>query len=170
MNKNEIIKDLERTIAEFQQLISTFDEQQLNKVPFEGSWTPGQVAQHVSMANSGFADILNGPVKDTDRAPDQSVKKMEDILLDFTTKMQSPDFINPNMKVYNKAQLLNTLESIKSKVSKAIADLDLTQTCLTFELPGLGQLTRLEAIYFVIYHTQRHAYQLKNIINSYSAN
>lgn len=170
MNKNEIIKELEGTITEFQQLVSSFDEQQLNSVPFEGSWTPAQVALHICMANSGFAEVLNGPVKDADRAPDQSVKDLERIFLDFTIKMDAPAFILPEMKVYNKERLISTLEEIKVDVAKAVKDLDLTQICLAFELPGLGQVTRLEAVYFVIYHTQRHAHQLKNIKNSYLAN
>lgn len=170
MNKNEIVKELESTVTEFQQLISSFDEQQLNVVPFEGSWTPAQVARHICMANSGLADALNGPVKDTDRAADQSVKEFERIMLDFTTKMNSPAFILPEMKVYDKERLINTLEDIKTDVGKAVTDLDLTKTCLAFELPGLGQVTRLEAVYFMIYHTQRHAHQLKNIKNQYSVN
>ncbi|TCC85807.1 DinB family protein [Pedobacter hiemivivus] len=170
MNKNEIVKELKSTITEFQQLISSFDEQQLNAVPFEGSWTPAQVARHICKANSGFAEALNGPVQDTDRAPDQSVKTIERIMLDFTTKMNAPAFILPEMKAYNKERLINTLEDIKVDVSKAVTDLDLTQTCLSFELPGLGQVTRLEAVYFMIYHTQRHAHQLKNIKNKHAVN
>ena len=170
MNKNEIVRELESTIIEFQQLISSFDEQQLNAVPFEGSWTPAQVARHICKANSGFAEALNGPVQDTHRAPDQSVKDFERIMLDFTTKMNAPAFILPETKVYNKERLINTLEDIKVDVSKAVTDLDLTQTCLAFELPGLGQVTRLEAVYFMIYHTQRHAHQLKNIKKSYPIN
>jgi len=71
MNKTEIIATLQSTITEFQELISSFDKAQLNAVPFEGSWTPGQVAQHIIMANSGFGEVLNGPVIDTERAPDE---------------------------------------------------------------------------------------------------
>jgi hypothetical protein len=44
-----------------------------------------------------------------------------------------------------------------------LVSLDLTPTVLAFELPVIGSLTRLEAIRFVTYHTQRHNHQLKNI-------
>jgi len=84
--------------------------------------------------------------------------------------MKSPDFILPKMKEYDKERLLKALDGIKEDISKAIMDLDLTQTCLAFELPVYGRLTRFEAVYFANYHTQRHAHQLKNIRNHYSKN
>jgi len=166
MSKKEIIKELQDTVSEFQKLISSFDERQLNKVPYEGSWTAGQVAQHIILANSGFADVLNGPVKDTERAPDEQIEKIREIFLNFNTKMNSPDFILPTLKEYNKVKQLNALEKIKLDVSKAVDDLDLDKTCLAFELPVFGHLTRQEAVYFVIYHTQRHAQQLGRIRES----
>lgn len=64
---------------------------------------------------------------------------------------------------YEKAYLLGALQDIKAGLDHAVTTLDLTKTCLAFELPVFGYLTRLEAIYFVIYHTQRHLHQLKNI-------
>lgn len=163
MNKQELIQELKTTISRFQELISSFDEEQLNLVPFENSWTAGQVAQHIILANSGFADVLNGPVKNTDGAADQQLDQIRTIFLDFDTKLQSPDFVLPVLKDYHKDKQLAALEKIKLEVSKAVDELDLNQTCLAFELPVLGHLTRLEAVYFLIYHTQRHAYQLNNI-------
>lgn len=163
MSKKEILTEIGNTITAFQQLISSFNEEQINKVPFEGSWTAGQVAQHIIMANGGFAEVLNGPVKDTEREADKMVEEIKQQFLDFTTKFKSPDFILPLNKEYHKARLLNALEEIKLNVSKAIDELDLSKTCLAFELPVYGHLTRLEAVYFLIFHTQRHAHQLRGI-------
>jgi hypothetical protein len=77
--------------------------------------------------------------------------------------MKSPDFVVPPDTSYNKEELLHSLEDIKAKIKQAIETLDLTKTCLAFELPVYGFLTRLEAVYFILYHTQRHIHQLKNI-------
>lgn len=163
MNRNGIITELEDSLNEFQLLVSSFNDKQMNERTTEGSWTPGQVAQHIIMANSGFGDVLYGTVEQTERAPDLQIDRLKDIFLDFTSKMEAPDFIIPHDKKYSKDGLLTAFESMKRKVSKAVSDLDLTQTCLAFELPVFGFLTRLEAIYFVIYHTKRHANQLKKI-------
>jgi hypothetical protein len=169
MNKIEVVKELNDTISEFQNLLSSFDEDQLNAVPFEGSWTPGQVAHHIIMANSGFGEILNGPVEETVRPFDQLIERIEKDFLNFNFKMTSPDFIYPKLKIYDKERLLMSLEKIKDEITNAITDLDLEPTCLAFELPVYGRLTRHEAVYFVVYHTKRHAHQLKNIKQHYSA-
>jgi hypothetical protein len=170
MNKAEIISTVQSTIHEFQGLISSFDEMQINTVPFEGSWTPGQVAQHIIMASSGFGKVLNGPAIETQRAPDELQGRIKQDFLNFGIKMKSPDFILPRLKDYDKQRLLNALEGIKDDVVKSATDLDLTQTCMAFELPVYGKLTRFEAVYFLIYHTQRHAHQLKKIKDHFDQN
>jgi len=115
------------------------------------------------MSNSGFADLLNGPVKDTERAPDAAVDEIKSIFLNFGIKLTSPDFILPEKKNYDKDGLLAALSGIKADIITSAATLDLSKTCLSFELPVLGYVTRLEAVSFVIYHTRRHIHQLKNI-------
>ena len=49
------------------------------------------------------------------------------------------------------------------KMIEAIKTLNLSETCTAFELPGFGEFTRAEWIYFAMYHTQRHTHQLKKI-------
>ena len=164
INTKQILKEVNGTITELIELLSSFDQEQINIIPFEGSWTAGQLAKHMIMSNSGFAEILYGPVKETEREPDEMIEKIKADFLNFNIKMKSPDFVVPPMGIYKKEELLSSLENIKEKINQAIETLDLTKTCLAFELPVYGFLTRLEAIHFVLYHTQRHIHQLKNIL------
>ncbi len=84
----------------------------INLVPFKGSWTPGQLAQHVIMSDSGFIEMINGPVKDSEREPDQMKAAIERDFLDFNTKMKSPDFVVPPDIYYKKEDLLRSFEDI----------------------------------------------------------
>lgn len=145
------------------QLISSLDEEQLNTIPFEGSWTTGQVAEHLIKSNGGFAKLLFGPVKETERATDELVGAFKKAFLDFTIKMDSPVSVLPTKSRYKKEDLLNSFTDIKTTISRAIQTLDLSQTCIAFEIPKTGFLTRTEAVWFAIYHTQRHIHQLENI-------
>ncbi len=77
--------------------------------------------------------------------------------------MKSPDFVVPPDIYYKKEDLLRSFEDINERINQALQTLDLTKTCLAFELPVYGFLTRLESLYFILYHTQRHLHQLKNI-------
>lgn len=164
-----ILLDTDRTFTTLLQAVSSFDEQQLNEIPFAGSWTAGQVAQHLILANTGFIEVMQGPVKDAGREPDQQVGQIRADFLNFETKMKSPDFILPLPIDYSKQRQLGTLENIKSSLMHLIETMELDKICLTFELPGYGFLTRFEAIYFVNYHSQRHTHQLNNIYHHLSA-
>jgi hypothetical protein len=159
------ITEADETFTELLQVVSSFNEEQINTVPFEGSWTAGQLAQHIILSAGGFVQLLNGPVKDTERDPEQNTANLKAAFLNFNIKMRSPDFVVPPDKAYQKQELINTLRDIKTGFIKAIGTLDTTKTCLEFELPTVGYLTRSEAITFVIVHTQRHIHQLKNIYN-----
>ncbi|MET6998265.1 DinB family protein [Chitinophaga defluvii] len=154
---------LDHSFQELLHQLTTFDQEQLNIAPFKNSWTAGQLAEHLIKANGGFLEVINGPVQDTPRAPDAKIAEIKGIFLNFETKMQAPAFIIPADIHYEKPYLLSSLQDIKAGLDHATTTLDLTKTCLAFELPVLGYLTRLEAVYFVIYHTQRHLHQLKNI-------
>lgn len=156
-------KEADQTFTELLQILSSIAEVNINKVPFEGSWTAGQVAQHIILSAGGFVQLLNGPVKDTGRDPEANVQNLRATFLNFNIKMKSPDFIVPEEKDYDKQELIDNLTGIKTGLLKAIETLDATKTCTSFELPGAGFITRAEGITFSIVHTERHINQLKNI-------
>lgn len=169
MDTEKISAETEETIQWLIQLLTTFNQDSINLVPFEESWTAGQLVNHVILVCSGFLRIMNGPVKETERRPDEMKEKIRNDLLNFTSKLKSPEFVKPPVAVYKKSQLLQSLEDIKEKFNCALQTLDLTQTCVGLQLPLYGYLTRLEAIYFIIYHTQRHTNQLHKIYKALPA-
>lgn len=115
------------------------------------------------ISNSGFIEMMNGPVKETKRNPDQFVEEIKSDFLDFSTKMESPDSIKPPVDNYDKKELLDSLTDIREESDRAVKTADLTKTCILFQLPEFEYLTRLEAAHFMLYHTQRHIHQLKNM-------
>jgi DinB superfamily len=163
MQTGNIGVEIDKTLNDFIRLLSSIDQEQINIVPFNDSWTAGQVGQHVLLSVSGFAELVNGPVKETERAPDLGVEMLKKTFLNFTTKLKSPDFIKPAAVHYIKEELVQSLEEKKIALVLASEKLDLSKTCLAFELPATGFISRLEALHFVVYHTMRHVHQLKNI-------
>ncbi|HYH56176.1 MAG TPA: DinB family protein [Anseongella sp.] len=163
MKEEELYRELDGTFKELLQVISSFDQEQIDQLPFEDSWTAGQIAEHLILANSGFADLVNGPVEETERQPGEMVEGIRTGLQDDDAKAKSPESVVPRHTVHQKAELLSALEEIRAKILEAAGTLDLSRTCLAFPIPVLGLLTRLEALCFVLYHTQRHVRQLKNV-------
>ncbi|WP_428232170.1 DinB family protein [Flavobacterium sp.] len=161
--KSELQQEIKTTFEQLYQTLSLFEQNQINVVPFESSWTAGQVTKHIIKATSGFYQICNGKTQKLNGVPDEKVAVLEGIFLDFTTKYNSPDFIYPENKEYEKKELLSRLHKIEKEILDIAVNYDLTQTCLDFEIPGIGNLTIYELVSFAILHTKRHIHQLQNI-------
>jgi len=163
--KNALSNEITNTKNELLNALDLFEQENINIVPFEGSWTGGQVAEHVLKSLSGVLQNVTGPVKPTERDPAEHVKPLGDIFLNMDIKMKSPDFIIPSIDPKNKSSLAASLGTALDGIKTVAIAEDLSATCTGFEMPMLGALTRLEWISFSSYHTRRHTQQLKNIIN-----
>lgn len=160
----DIIIEFEASQSELVAALDGFTENNFNVIPFEGSWSAAQVAEHLLKANSGTLLNLLGNIKESDRDAAEKVEEINNIFLDFTTKMQSPDLILPSTEPKEQEEMITMHIRTGDKLRKIITDEDLTAICTDFELPGLGNLSRYEWICFVIAHTKRHTHQLNNIL------
>jgi hypothetical protein len=158
-----IANNIENTSKELLQVIFSIPKDCFDIVPFEGSWTAGQVTEHVLLSCSGLADVLEGTVQPAGRNPEEHVQMLKDIFLDFGHKMKSPDFILPSDGPHDKQALSAGLANALADIAAVAKMEDLTLTCTDFDMPGLGNLTRIELISFVDFHTRRHIHQLKSI-------
>lgn len=161
--KNDLQREIASTKEELLKALDLFDKENINIVPFEGSWTAGQVAEHILMSISGILETINGPVKPTERNPEEHVKQLGDIFLNMDIKMKSPDFIIPSDDPQNIVSLSVALGSTLDGIKQVAENGDLTVTCTGFDMPMLGPLTKLEWISFASFHARRHTQQLKNI-------
>jgi uncharacterized damage-inducible protein DinB len=156
------IHQLQNITDEFIETLSSFPDTEFNQVPYEGSWTPAQLARHVLKSDRSILRAFEGPGAPAGRDPLALKPKMESRFLDFSKKLDAPDFIKPEGSTYSKDELLEELRTVRQKFRKAAETIDLEQLCLQVE-NYLGPLTRMEVVYFVIFHTMRHLHQLRNM-------
>jgi hypothetical protein len=164
MQTTTMLKEFDDTFNILLQLLAAFPQERINTVPFEGSWTGAQVARH--LLKGSVAELLYGNVKPTERQPDALTEPLRTAFLDFNSKFKSPEVLEPEDIYYNKEDLISGLENTANRIRKGIQTLDLTMTCLDFEMPVNGLLTRMEWISFYTVHTQRHTYQLRQIFQT----
>jgi hypothetical protein len=149
------------------QLVSSFNEDEMNSMPFKDSWTAAQVAEHVTKSNASMIRSLSEEGKTSSRNIDEGVQKLKEIFLDFTSKLKSPKFILPTRNSYSKeivvADLKNSIEQIK-KLSNTINLSEIVNHRV------FGEITKFEILHFVVYHTERHIHQLKNIFQKVKNN
>ncbi|HEV8506041.1 MAG TPA: dihydrofolate reductase family protein [Chitinophagaceae bacterium] len=161
INTEELFASLDRTTLELLELISSFTETQINELPFAGSWTAAQVAEHITLSNIGIIKSLKNEGRSSDRSPDAGVEGLRTTFLDFDTKLQSPEFILPTRDIYQKKLVIDSLGISIAELLRLARQVNLFET---ISHPIFGDITKLELIHFVVYHTERHVHQLKNIL------
>jgi hypothetical protein len=74
--------------------------------------------------------------------------------------LKSPAFIVPTRNVYSRETVIAELKKSIDELKEAGQKEDLYEV---ISHAIFGDVTRLETLYFVVYHTQRHIHQLSNI-------
>ena len=169
INKALLEKDFADASGIFIELLESVDENNFNRIPFPGSWTPAQLAEHVIKFTSGVAKVQTAPAVEANRPVDLNEGKLKAIFLDMNRKNIAPDFVQPGNDLLEKKVVIEKLKSIRQNIILAIDSNDLSLLCAGIQFPSLGELTRLEWIYFGIYHVQRHVIQLKNMLTYFKS-
>jgi hypothetical protein len=160
-------------LAEFvlssQNLISAlndFSSEQWNIKPAENSWSAAQVAHHLLVIESGVNKFFIGKTKPSPRSGDGIIKRLDQFLENRTRTYSAPDYTLPPDDPGSQQELIQKLEASRKKLSEHIIKLDLNVLCLDFKHFFFGELTRIEWVHFVMYHSNRHLIQLQNIKNA----
>lgn len=161
--KTTLQTNIVETFKNLNEIHSKFSETELNTVPYEGSWTGGQTTQHILKACSGYAALFLGKTEKTNREPNLYIKDLEALFLNYDIKMNSPDFLLPEIIDYDKKEQTLQLLNKEADLLTLSTIHDLTLTCLDSKLPGYEYFTILEWISFAMIHTQRHTHQLNEI-------
>ncbi|UII32745.1 DinB family protein [Fulvivirga ulvae] len=156
----KLILEVDNVFDKLIHSVMRFDEKQFNTVPFEGSWTAGQVVKHIIMS---VAQLPDEKTQVAERDYGMHVDPIKELFLNFGIKMESPEFIVPENLTYDKTGLILELKNIQQQHTDTIKTSNLSVLCMDFELPTFGYLTRYEWIKFFIFHTQRHMVQINNI-------
>jgi hypothetical protein len=72
--------------------------------------------------------------------------------------------VRPGKLPQDKEEVLAVFRRKLERLQKTIVSVDMTVTCLDFEMPKVGLLTRYEWVRFFCCHIRRHTWQLGNIL------
>jgi len=156
-----LFEALDNAADELVQLITSIDIRKINLVPFKESWTAAQLIVHVTKSNKAIAQALHMEGELAIRDIDKGIAGLKKMFLDFDIKYKSPQFIIPEEGNYNKDEIIESLKRSVERLQDARSKHNLSEVII---LPPFGEITKLELLHFVLYHTLRHIHQLKNII------
>ncbi|MEO5942620.1 MAG: DinB family protein [Ferruginibacter sp.] len=159
-DKKEILSSIADAVKQITDLMSAVDENKVNTIPYEGSWTAPQLLIHVAKSIDAMANAMQMDGKQTERDPGERVEELKKIFLDFSHKLQSPEFIIPEPGIFEKQPVIGKINDSYRQFDEntGMADLNILVEGLPF-----GPVTKLEITYFTLFHTQRHLHQMKKI-------
>lgn len=165
MDNTIIINELDSALQETIDVLQSFNEEDVNTIPFAGSWTPAQVAEHLRKSEVRMDKVFSSASRPSNRQPDEKAAGLKEMFLNFDTKMKSPAFIEPENKQYDKTEVATALAEIKGKIIDAVNGCDLTGIPPLPDDNPFKDHTKLELVHFMTYHAQRHNHQLKAMKN-----
>lgn len=163
MKKKEIITEIQTVFDSFITSLQNTDDKELNEIPFQNSWTIGQVADHIVLCSES---IFDSKTKEAGRSYDENAVELRAIFTDMEQKSEAAAAVYPKVPPHNKQELIDKIRANKIQLLTIAEEKDLSLLALDMEFPYLGYLTRYEWLTFICVHTQRHLNQLNNIKKS----
>lgn len=131
-----------------------------NQQPAEG-WSIQQILDHLCRTEAFTLNLLKATGQPTsDRLPDEWVRKLERALLRRDRQYPAPKVTLPsgdNPLKFSSEQFGNN----RREMHAVIDQMDLSETCTLSAHPLIGHMTRIEWLYFTVYHGYRHAEQMQ---------
>ena len=142
-------------------IFTGIDEDDINEIPFADSWSPAQLINHVTKSNCSVATAMELKGHNTHRPADTRVHEIRNTFLDYYVKFQSPGFIIPEDGVYDKYLCITSFQKSVYALINAGKHANVSEAITH---AAFGEITKLELLYFIVFHLQRHTRQLNKII------
>jgi len=128
--------------------------------PESGGWSAAEIVEHLAILDTLIADVVYGPAVPAERVADAQIAEIRTVFENRTSRLHAPEAIAPKGQQVSKAMLTEQLRTARNRLFEATDATDLGLLCTSFTHRHFGQLTRLEWIYFAIFHGDRHLHQL----------
>lgn len=160
MDKNTLLSELDASSQQLLQHLSFFSADDFNQKLSDLEWSAAQIAEHLLLLEMVAIKVIAGKTIPTNRPPDQKCGVIKGSMEDMGTKYKAPEVIWPSSEPKDPQTMIAQFQVQRDQLKKMIAATDITEACMSFKHTSLGTLTRLEWVYFAIYHTQRHLQQM----------
>jgi hypothetical protein len=159
-----VIADLQLSTSLLLKFFSSFDSEEFNKRAADGSWTPGEIAEHLLRLDIAINRILQGSSIAANRAADEKSANIKHVFLNLERKLQAPREIQPTDTIKDPFSIIAKIRGERHKMIEMVETKDLSEICTSFSHHAFGEMTGLEWIYLSIYHAERHMLHLEKFI------
>jgi hypothetical protein len=162
--KSNILSELASSTEKLTETISRFPSAKLHDKANPETWSAAEVVEHIVALETLVNEILMGATEvATDNPQKDMTELIKNIFGDFDRKLKAFGQINPKDNSKDKADLIYMFQKSRQTLTEIINNNDLSRRCTGFTHHAFGNLTRLEWIYLLIYHTERHIQQIERM-------
>jgi len=162
----EIIKtDLENNTQFLKNTIADIPEKILLQEPGPDQWSIHTILDHLRVTDKGVYRLCKTEATPTDRSPMLIINQMKEKFKNRDVKLPAPKTVLPYYDGKSKDELILELEEIRSLMIDQGEALGWHEVLDGFPHPITGTMTRLEWLYFSIYHTERHILQIDSTLS-----
>ncbi|MGA2669710.1 MAG: DinB family protein [Ignavibacteria bacterium] len=163
LNEAVIKQELRENTNKLIEYIREVDNYVLLRRPSIYVWSIMDCYEHIEKLEKSLKKIFLGKTEITERNPTEKIEKIGNRFSDFEHKFTAGEPIQPKGEFQDKEQVMREIKNNREELLSLIHDGTWADLCLGYEHSLLGFLTKIEWLYFCIFHSDRHLHQMKEI-------
>jgi hypothetical protein len=163
MIATEIIPELNAATTRLLREIGRFSSHSFNTSLPGSEWNAGQIAEHILLTDIFIFRVLQGDVEFAGRLSDEKVKLIKDMLQMPVGKIEDEEIAIPSDSLKDPVTILQKISRERHDIIQYLNSVEEDSLCASYSHPLIGTLTVTEWIWFIVYHTEQHADQLKKM-------
>lgn len=163
------VTHLQGTHDAFLQSISGLSEKQWRFKPAPDRWSVAEVAEHITVAESGIFGLVQKQVMTSPAAPEKraEVAGKDEMILknvpDRSHKAQAPEFLKPTNRWANREDLTKAFEEARKATIDYVKTSNDDLRDHFFAHPVFGTLDGYQWILLISAHSERHTQQILEV-------
>jgi uncharacterized damage-inducible protein DinB len=163
------VKQFQTTHDNFIKSISGLSQKQWTFKPAPDRWSVAEVAEHITVAESGILGLVQTKVMQTPATPEkrEQVKGKDEIILekvpDRSKKAQAPEFLRPTGRWATQAELTEAFEKNRQATMDYVRTTNDDLRDHLFDHPVLGPMDGYQWLLLISAHSARHTAQIEEV-------
>lgn len=170
-DKEFVIKYLKATHQDIVNTINELSDEEWNYTPKAGGWTVANALEHILVTEEAFTGLAKGTIAQSEPTK-EDLSGADGILIGTLanrgTKVTTAPQFNPSGRWDSKTDMLKALEESRNTLIEFISNSDVNLRNYKADLP-FGEADMVQLLLVISAHSQRHTFQMKEVLGEYAA-
>ena len=162
---HKLYTDLDNNTRLFLDIFDTIPADKLQQKSEQTNWSIMDCAEHMLISEQAVTQALSGKAEPVeDREPNSKVADISHSFTEFDKRLRGtggPDTLEGGYN--NTADFSRAFRQNREDLKVILEKEPIDWVCKEKEHPIFGFMTRIEWVYYLIYHTERHLQQINRI-------